>query len=46
MQAQVWWVLMVPGISSLPEQNGTEKKNGEQVWTKQSQGSDWVFLVI
>lgn len=44
MQAQVWWVLMVPGISSLPEQNGTEKKkNGEQVWTKQSQGSDWVF---
>lgn len=29
MQAQVWWVLMVPGISSLPEQNGTEKKKME-----------------
>lgn len=26
MQAQVWWVLMVPGTSSLPEQNETERK--------------------
>lgn len=26
MQVQVWWVLMVPGTSSLPEQNETERK--------------------
>lgn len=48
MQVQVWWVLMVPGTSSLPEQNETERKKCRASLDKNgvSQGSDWVFLFI